>query len=128
MIPKIGRRRQHLRLTPKRPWYFITTLLVFWLPLVPLAGLTWKRLAPEVRKSFWCGCAAVGLMTFGMEFVYRRTTKIWTFSESVDRLLGPRILGEPVEEFSFWNGATPFILLVYLTFHRLGRKEVRANE
>ena len=103
----------------KTPWYFLTTLLLFWLPLLPLAGLTWKKLDPPTKRSFWAGCVTVGLMTFGMEFVYRRRAKIWTFSEDVDPLLGIRIFGEPIEEFSFWNGATPFILLVYLTLRAL---------
>ena len=110
----VRRTRTPVRANAKTPWYFLTTLLVFWLPLIPLARLTWTRLDAPARKSFWASCATVGLMTFAMEFVYRRSTKIWTFSEKVDPLLGPRILGEPVEEFSFWNGATPFILFVYL--------------
>jgi hypothetical protein len=67
----------------------------------------------------------VGLMTFAMEFIYRRATKVWTFSQKTDPLLGIRLFGEPIEEFSFWNGATPFILLVYLALRAYLQKEAR---
>jgi hypothetical protein len=98
----------------RKPWYFITTLLIFWIPLLPLSRRSWTHLRPPEKKAFWASCALVGFLTFCMEFVYRRVAKIWTFSQEKDRLVGLRIFGEPIEEFSFWIGATPFMLLLYL--------------
>lgn len=99
------------------PRYFIITILVFWLPVLLLALLTWPRLTPPEKKAFWLSILVLTPATFGMEFVYI-WAKIWTFSEANDPLLGIRLWGVPIEEFSFWFGATPFILLVYLSAKR----------
>jgi len=99
------------------PRYFIITVLVFWLPVLGLSFATWPRLSPPEKKAFWFSILVLTPATFGMEYVYI-WTKIWTFSEALDPLLGIRLWGVPLEEFSFWFGASPFILLVYLTARR----------
>ena len=99
------------------PRYFIITILVFWLPVLVLSFFTWSWLSPPDKKAFWYAILVLTPATFVMEYVYI-WTRIWTFSEAKDPLLGIRLWGVPVEEFSFWFGATPFILLVYLTARR----------
>jgi hypothetical protein len=120
-------RTSEARLDTRKPWYFLLTLAVFWLPLIPLSRLTWHRLHPPEKRAFWATCFLVGFLTFLMEFVYRRTAKIWTFSQQKDRLVGLHIFGEPIEEFSFWLGATPFMVLVYLSRRLFGRRKAYEN-
>ena len=121
---------KHHRGNPVRPagrlpGYYLTTVLVFWLPIAALAAFSWSRLSRLDKKSFWWTNALLLVLTSIMEKIYR-TTRIWTFSQDVDPLLGPKLWGEPVEEFIFWLGATPFMLLVYLTARALRRGEARA--
>lgn len=96
------------------PRYFILTLIVFWIPNVVLFLITHDRLDPLTRRAFWITQLLMLPVTIVMEYVYLKTG-IWTFSEALDPLLGVRIFGAPIEEFSFWFGGTPFMLLVYLT-------------
>ena len=100
------------------PRYFIITILVFWLPVVGLSFYIWPRLTAPDKKAFWYSILVLTPATFAMEYVYI-WTRIWTFSQAKDPLLGIRLWGVPIEEFSFWFGASPFILLVYLTARRL---------
>lgn len=72
-------------------------------------------------KSIWITLAIVCPLAFGMEYVYLGLN-IWTFSEAMDPLLGIRIWGAPIEEFSFWFGGAPFFILVYLSFDWLLRR------
>ena len=105
------------------PRYFLLTVAVFWIPVGILSALSWRRIDAADRRAFWKTVFLLTGLTTMMETIYM-ATKIWAFSEEMDPLLGPRINGMPVEEFSFWYGATPFMLLVYLTVRRwLGRKE-----
>ena len=100
------------------PRYFIITILVFWIPVALLSFYIWPRLVPADRKSFWYSILVLTPATFAMEYLYI-WTKIWTFSEAKDPLLGIRLWGVPVEEFSFWFGATPFILLLYFSLRQV---------
>lgn len=100
------------------PRYFIGTLLYFWLPVAIMSLLMKGKWPPLALKSFWISLAILTPATFAMEYVFL-WTDIWTFSEELDPLLGIYIFGVPVEEFSFWFGASPFILLSYLLFCRL---------
>lgn len=105
----------------RQPRYFLLTLLVFWVPVLALASVTWRKVGGADRSSFWYTVLLLTGLTSMMEAIYI-STKIWTFSEDMDPLLGPRIRGVPIEEFSFWFGATPFMLLVYLTASAVLRK------
>jgi lycopene cyclase domain-containing protein len=110
----------------KTPRYFLLTVLVFWLPVAALASLIWNRVSRLDKKAFWYTVFLLTGLTTMMESIYV-STRIWTFSEKLDRLLGPRIRGVPIEEFSFWYGATPFMLLVYLTVRYLRRPKEEAR-
>jgi lycopene cyclase domain-containing protein len=105
---------------PKAPRYFYTTLFIFWLPVSILTGFTWHKIPPLDKKAFWRTVFLLTGLTTLMEVIYF-DTRIWTFSEKKDRLLGVRLLGIPVEEFIFWFGATPFMLLVYLAYQAFRR-------
>lgn len=100
------------------PRYFLSTILYFWIPVTVLGFILRTKLDPLTKKAFWITMAVLSPMTFVMEYVYL-WADIWTFSEAMDPLLGIRIWGAPIEEFSFWFGAAPFILLVYLSWDRL---------
>lgn len=105
------------------PLYFLSTLAYFWLPVAIMAWRIYPRQDRLGRKAFWLALAVVLPMTMVMELVYLKL-QIWSFSEAMDPLLGLRIHGIPVEEFSFWFGAPPFILLAYMSFDRvLGREK-----
>lgn len=109
------------------PRYFISTLFYFWLPVVVLSAWTLPRLSSSHKKAFWISLAVMTPATFAMEYVYL-WADIWTFSEALDPLLGIRIWGAPIEEFVFWFGAPPFILLLYLSFDRLiGRRRAATS-
>jgi hypothetical protein len=47
---------------------------------------------------------------------------IWDFSEDHHKLVGLNIFGAPIEEFVFWYGATPFVLLIYLYYEKLQKR------
>lgn len=96
------------------PRYFLSTLVYFWAPVIILGFFLHRKLSPLEWRSFWIAVCILTPLTTVMEYVYL-WCDIWTFSEELDPLLGIRIFGAPIEEFSFWYGATPFILLVYLS-------------
>ncbi len=100
------------------PVYFLTVFLVFWVPGIALMVALYRFLGPAPRKSFWITCLIMAVVSFGMEYVYL-WADIWNFSEAHDPLLGIRIWGAPIEEFTYWFGATPFCLSLYLLFQRL---------
>jgi hypothetical protein len=104
------------------PQYFLTTLIIFWLPAFFLGRALRKRLSVPEKRALRSTILLLALLTFLMELIYRRL-KIWTFSEEVDPLLGVRVAGEPVEEFSFWAGATPFMMTVYLLLRSRRRRD-----
>lgn len=108
------------------PRYFISTLIYFWLPVAVLSILSWNKFSSERKKTFILTLAVLLPATFAMEYVYL-WADIWTFSEEFDPLLGIRIWGAPIEEFSFWFGAPPFILLVYFVFDRFLPKKARGH-
>lgn len=103
------------------PRYLIGTFIYFWIPVAMLGFFMRNRLDPSTKKALWVTLGILTPMTFAMEYVYL-WADIWTFSEDLDPLLGIRIWGAPIEEFSFWFGATPFILLVYLAWDRILRR------
>lgn len=100
------------------PRYLVTMILIFWVPIAVLAVLLRGKIDPLTKKAFWLTLAIMTPLTIAMEYVYL-WTDIWTFSEQMDPLLGIRIAGAPIEEFSFWLGASPFMLLVYLLLNRI---------
>lgn len=104
------------------PRYFISTLVVFWIPSSVLAAWLWRGLDPLTRKAFFLALALVLPATFAMEFVYLKL-RIWRLDLSKDPLIGLTILGTPIEEFLFWFGAAFFILLAYLALDRLFPRE-----
>ena len=96
------------------PLYFLTCVFLFWIPGAALCAVNWRRLDRLQRKAFGILCAVLAVVTFAMEYVYL-AADIWSFSEAHYPLLGIVIMGAPIEEFTFWFGATPFVLGVYWT-------------
>lgn len=105
------------------PLYFISTLLYFWVPVLLMARWTWPRLDSLDKKAFWRTLAIFYGLALVMEYVYLYYD-VWTFSEDFDPLLGLRVFNAPIEEFCFWFGATPFVLLLYLGLERRMRPAV----
>ena len=103
------------------PLYFVTCVLIFWVPGVALLVGNYGWLSGKQRKAFWIVLALMAVITFGMEYVYL-WADIWSFSEAYDPLLGIELWGAPIEEFTFWFGATPFVLGVYWTLQRVSRR------
>jgi lycopene cyclase domain-containing protein len=99
------------------PLYFLTCVGIFWIPGTALLVANWRRLDKRRKKSFFILLGIMAVVTFAMEYVYL-AADIWSFSEAHDPLLGLVILGAPIEEFTFWFGATPFVLGVYWTARR----------
>jgi len=104
------------------PLYFITCVVIFWIPMAVIIPREWGGLSRAQRKAFWIIWLVMSAVTFGMEFVYLKAD-IWSFAED-STLLGINILGVPIEEFVFWFGAPPFLLGVYWMFQRRGRSRV----
>lgn len=100
------------------PRYFLLTIFVFWIPVLILGYAMKGKLAPDMKKALWITFAIMVPVTIAMEYVYL-WTGIWTFSEELDPLLGIWIGPAPIEEFSFWFGGVPFMLLTYLSFCRI---------
>lgn len=100
------------------PVYFLTCLLLFWVPGIALLAGTWRTRTRAQRKAFWITCAVMAVITFAMEYVYL-WADIWSFSEAHAPLLGIRLFGAPIEEFTFWFGATPFVLGLYWVLQRV---------
>ncbi len=96
------------------PRYFIMTVIAFWIPVTVMGLFMKNKMAPLTKKALWTTILIMLPVTFAVEYLYLRTD-IWTFSQEMDPLLGIEIFGAPIEEFSFWFGGTPFILLTYLT-------------
>jgi len=106
------------------PLYFITYIILFWIPVFILAGFLWKGMDEATRKAFWITVAIMSGLTFAMEYVYI-WLDVWTFTQSVDPLIGIRIWGVPIEEFEFWFGASPLFMLLYLAFDRCWPNSVK---
>jgi len=102
------------------PLYFLSTLAYLWLPAALLWLVLGRKIDRTSRESFLLTLAVIYPVSVLMEYVYLHFD-IWSFSEKMDPLLGPRIYGAPIEEFSFWFGVTPLLLLYYLGFERLFR-------
>lgn len=100
------------------PWYFISVLLYFWLPAVALAVWLLPKLDRLTAKAVMLTFAVLYPTSFVLEYVYL-SFDLWSFSEKIDPLLGPRLFGVPVEEFFFWYGAQAFVVATYLAFHQL---------
>lgn len=100
--------------------YFLTCVLMFWVPGVALVFGLWRGRPRHEHRAFWLTCALVAVLSFGMEFVYL-WADIWSFSEADDPLLGITIFGAPLEEFTYWFGASPFLLSVYWLMQRFER-------
>ncbi len=104
------------------PVYLITYTVLFWVPALLFAFFLLGRLPRARRKGFWAASAAMAAVSVVMEYLFLKFD-VWFFSEKIDRLVGWRIGGAPVEEFVFWFGATPFCLAVYLSYAKLFKKD-----
>lgn len=100
------------------PLYFLTCVLLFWIPGLALFAGLWRGLAPADRAALWWTLVVMTPLTILMEFIYLKAD-IWSFSGAHDPLLGLTLFGAPIEEFAFWFGTTPFVLGIYLTVHRM---------
>lgn len=96
----------------KLPLYFLSVVLYFWVPVLVMASWLLPKKDRLDKTAFWLTLAIFLPMATVMEYVYL-WLDIWSFSEHFDRLLGPRFWGAPLEEFVFWYGAPPFVLLTY---------------
>lgn len=105
----------------KLPLYFISVFSYFWIPVLIMGALLYPKQGRLTKKAFWLTLAIFYPLATGMEYVYLHLD-IWTFSEEFDRLLGLSIFGAPVEEFVFWFGAPPFVLMTYFGFDRLFKR------
>ena len=104
------------------PLYFLSTMVYFWIPILIMGIVLWRGMDRLTRKAFLLTVLAFVPITAVMEYLCLHLD-IWSFSEELDPLLGLRIFGAPVEEFLFWFGGTPFVLLIYLGFERrFGRR------
>ncbi len=103
------------------PVYLITYSVLFWVPALLFIFFMLGRWDAPLRRAFWAAAAAMAAVSVVMEYLFLRFD-VWFFSEKIDRLVGLRIGGAPVEEFVFWFGATPFCLAVYLSYGRLFKK------
>lgn len=106
--------------------YFLTCVLIFWVPGIALAFGLWRGRSRWERRAFWITGVLVAVMSFGMEYVYL-WADIWNFSEADDPLLGITIFGAPLEEFAYWFGATPFLLSVYWLMQRFEKRRGAAR-
>ena len=108
------------------PLYFLSTLAYFWIPSIALGAYLFRDLDPVDRKAFWVLLAVFYPLSTALEFAYL-SFDLWTFSETKDPLLGLRFFGVPIEEFLFWYGTYPFILVTYFGCNRLlGGKHAHA--
>ncbi len=106
------------------PVYLITYTILFWIPALIFMLFLLKAFGAPVRKGFWAASAAMGAVSVLMEYLFLKFD-VWFFSEKIDRLVGLRLFGAPVEEFVFWFGATPFCLALYLMYGRLMKKHAQ---
>ncbi len=112
--------------------YAVSTFFLFWFPvcLMLMANLKWmyrtNLIIPFITVNF-----LMGITAFYFEYA-ALGLGVWNFSEAQHKLLrtlfnNPNfpfaLYGAPIEEFLFWLGATPFCILLYITFDRLLRKK-----
>lgn len=100
------------------PLYFISVIVYFWIPLAVLFTFVYRKQDRTVKKAFWITVGINCVIACVMESVYLYFD-IWTFSQQKDQLLGIRVFGAPIEEFAWWFGSVPFVLLTYLGFEGL---------
>jgi len=105
----------------KVPRYFLTDILIFWLPAVIIYLFLRKKTNSLQKKAFWINLLIWCPVTFAAEYLYL-WADIWNFSEEFDPLLGISIFGAPIEEFAFWFGAPVFYTMLYMLFDYLDRK------
>ena len=108
--------------------YALSTVLLFWAPVIFLVAvnLRWinhrNQIVPFIHVNLFIGLTA-------LYFEYAALgVGIWGFSEHHHKLLRTvfnnpgfpyALYGAPIEEFLFWFGATPFCILLYLSFCRI---------
>ena len=97
------------------PRYFISVLIYFWVPVLAMAPFLLPRQDRLTRKVVWLTLGIFAVLASVNEYIYLHFD-LWTFSEKLDPLLGPRLFGAPIEEFWFWFGAIPFTICLYLFF------------
>jgi len=100
------------------PVYFVTYVILFWIPAVFLGIFVFKTLSPSLKRSVLATLLLIALVTTVMEYVYL-WFDVWTFSQKTDKLLGIWLGPAPIEEFVFWFGGPLFCLAVYFTYKRL---------
>ena len=99
------------------PWYLLSVLIYFWLPILILGIFLLPRQEPKTLTALALSILIFWPLTAAMEYLCLYLD-IWTFSEKMDPLVGLRFFGAPIEEFLFWFGAQPFVLLLYLAFDK----------
>ena len=104
------------------PWYFIDTILFFWLPAIFMFGYVYRRLTALQMRAFWINAAIWCVITFLFEYA-TLAMDIWNFSEVFSPLIGLYIWGVPIEEFLFWFGASFFFPILYLFLNELFPKK-----
>jgi hypothetical protein len=95
--------------------YGWTDIVYFWISSLVLYILLFKKIKGSVAHSFWACMVLFVPVTFLFEFVGLWVDG-WGFDDKYP-LWGLNIFGAPVEEFLFWFGAPPYVMLNYLWFH-----------
>jgi lycopene cyclase domain-containing protein len=108
--------------------YALSMLILFWIPVVIMLCVNIKWMAHRNMIIPFIICNLImALVSFYFEYA-AIGINIWHFSEEHHKLLRTifnhpgfpyAICGVPIEEFMFWFGATPFSILLYLSFLRL---------
>jgi hypothetical protein len=118
--------------------YFLSVIILFWFPavlmLIPHTIAIFRKknikqneiLSKLLKSPFVQVNVVLGIVSFYFEFC-ALGLHVWSFSEEKHLLLRTiffnhfpcTIYGAPIEEFIFYFGATPFCLLLYLTFFRI---------
>lgn len=103
------------------PLYLIIYTVLFWVPAALFAVLALRAFPVPLKRAFWATSVVMGAASVVNEYIFLKYD-VWFFSEKIDRLVGLRLFGAPVEEFVFWFGATPFCLALYLMYGRMFKK------
>jgi hypothetical protein len=116
--------------------YWESMVVFFWIPIAILLSINSKWMSEHsLWTSFLLTCMALNIASIAVETM-SLYWGIWHFDTTnpahsllYTGELGKKLLfltypfGAPVEEFMFYFGATPFCLLVYISYFRLIKKD-----
>ncbi len=94
--------------------YGWTDIVYFWISSLVLYLLLFKKMKGPTTQAFWGTMVLFIPVTFLFEYV-----GLWVDGWDFDNkypLWGIKIFGAPIEEFLFWFGAPPYVMLNYLWF------------